>query len=264
MDICCLWPSPEAPFWSPQCEELVLLTQGWNQSDGECACDGALLLKLPGWQQVHAWCNRPACELWHYGRRLVPGPGKWKPAPAANNDPGATPYGHPCRWFMEDPSPAGHGAEQTLGSAGFCSCIGHPHRNNFNRSTWHPYFKVACREMSTVPISKLNHLLWQLWLHHLKGWSQPAPRFSERLRDTCQTWQLPSLERRGAHRTCWNGATCCFPPVLGSKSLQVGFPVGAFLGTAVSWHGHQLQDVWYDAHDSQTCKSWLIHLDQCC
>lgn len=91
-----------------------------------------------------------------------------------------------------------------------------------------------------------------------------APASLERLRDTCQTWRLPSLERRGAHRTCWNGAACCFPPALGSKSLQIGFPVGAFLGTAVSWHGHQLQNVWCDAHGSQTCKSWLIHLDQCC
>lgn len=59
-----------------------------------------------------------------------------------------------------------------------CSCIGHPHRSNFNRPPLHPYFKVDSREMSTIHISKQNHLLWQLWLHHLEDWTQPAPRFS--------------------------------------------------------------------------------------
>lgn len=255
---------PEVPFCSPQWEESVLLTQGWNQSDGECSCHGALLITLPGWQQVHVWCNRPACELWHYGRRLLPGPGKWKRVPAASSHAGATLCGHPCHWFEGDPCPAGHGAEQTLGFSGFCSFVGHLHRSNFKRPAWHPYFKVDSGEMSTVHISKQNHLLWQLWLHHLEDWTQTAPYFSERLRDIFQTRRLPSLERRGTHRTCWNSAACCFPPALGSKSLQIGFPVGAFLGTAVSWHGHQLQNVWYDAHDGQACKSWLIHPDQCC
>lgn len=146
MDTHCLWPSPEAPFSSPQCKESVLLTQGWNQPDGECASDGALLLKLPGWQQVHVWHNRPACELWHYGRRLVPGLGKWKLVPAARSHAGATLCGQPCHWFTWNPCPAGHRAEQTLGFAGCCSCLGDPHRNNFNRPAWHPHFKVDSRE----------------------------------------------------------------------------------------------------------------------
>lgn len=83
-----------------------------------------------------------------------------------------------------DTCPAGHGVKHPLGFAGFCSCIAHPHGNNFNRPAWHPYFKVDSREMSTVPTCKQNHLLWQLRLHwrtapnilpaSLRGWGTPA------------------------------------------------------------------------------------------
>lgn len=83
------------------------------------------------------------------GRRLVPEPGKWKLVPAAKSHARATPCGHACHWFMGNPCPAGHGTEQTLGFAGCSSYIGHPHRNNFNRPAWHPYFQVDSRE-STV------------------------------------------------------------------------------------------------------------------
>lgn len=114
--------------------------------------------RLQGWQWVHLWHKGPAFELRRWGRRLVPGPGEQKLAPAAESQCWSNSAWTPSsriHWGAV----AGCGAEQTPSLVCFCSCIGHPHMNNFNRPTWHPYFKVDSGEMNTVHKLKQNHLL---------------------------------------------------------------------------------------------------------
>lgn len=156
-----------------------------------------------------------------WGRKAESGPGCWEPCWSSS------------AWSPSSPvlqgSGAGHGAEQPPGLVCLCSCICHPHRNNFSTPTWHPCFKVDSRKMSTVHKPKQNHLLWQLWLRHLEHWTQPAPHFCQRLRDNCQASRLSISGKERCPQDSSSGAACCSPPTFGRKWLRVGFPVGAVL-----------------------------------
>lgn len=180
-----------------------------------------------GWQCARLWQKGPHFSVRalreegsSWVRKAEPGFGCWE---LCCSNSGNAPLS------VNQGSVAGCGEEQAPCLVCLCSCVGLPYKNSFDRPTWHPYFKVGSRKMSTVHKPKQKHLLWLLRSYHLEQWAQPAPHFCQRLRDNCQTSRLSirAKESSPQDRLKW----CCLllPSSSGSTSLWVGFPVGAVL-----------------------------------